>query len=150
MEKMWEPAMKVYLASQPVTEVPSVAVPSIVEALRSMPNVIHAHFLTNDAILWSSIQPTSLTIPTSDLTLKYGGVVSGSWNLLYLLDAWADGGEPPDVSSVWSAGPLIDAVLTAMHGLKAMMGRPAGWIGITPLMIYGDIAGWLPSVQKTS
>jgi hypothetical protein len=67
-------------------------------------HLFDAHFLTNDAILWSSLQPASLTIPTSDLTLKYGSEVSGRWNLLYLLDAWADKGEPPDVASVWSAG----------------------------------------------
>jgi hypothetical protein len=149
MDKVWEAAMRMFLASQSSQQMPPEAVPSMVEALRAMPQVVHAHFLTGDAILWSSLQPASLTIPTSDLTLKYGGVVSGKWNLLYILDAWGDKGEPPDVS-VWSAGAMMDGVLTAMHGLRELMGRPAGWIGITPLMIYRDIAGWTPSVKKDS
>ncbi len=149
MDKVWEAAMRMFLASQSAQQMPPEAVPSVVEALRAMPQVVHAHFLTGDAILWSSLQPASLTIPTSDLTLKYGGVVSGKWNLLYILDAWGDKGEPPDVS-VWSAGAMMDGVLTAMHGLRELMGRPAGWIGITPLMIYRDIAGWKPTVKKDS
>lgn len=108
-----------------------------------MPRAIHAHFLTKEAFLWSSLQPASLTIPVTDLTLKYGGSVSGSWRLLYLLDAWADSGEPPDVSG-WSGGQMIDSVLSAMHGLRGMMGRPSGWFGITPLMIFRSTAGWKP------
>jgi len=141
MDKLWEAAMRTFLASSEASaqQVPLEVIPSIVEALRAMPQIVHAHFLTNDAILWSSLQPSGLTIPISDLTLKYGGTVSGKWNLLYILDAWADKGEPPDVS-LWSAGTMMDAVLTAMHGLRNMMGRPAGWIGITPLMIYRDVA----------
>ncbi len=152
MDKLWDASMRTFLASSQASQSgqqipPAEAVPSIVEALRAMPQVVHAHFLTNDAILWSSLQPVNLTIPISDLTLKYGGVVSGKWNLLYIVDAWADEGEPPDVS-VWSAGAMMDAILTAMHGLKGMMGRPVGWIGITPLMIYRDVAGWMPPVKK--
>ena len=149
MDKVWEPAMKMSVASSEATgQIPADAVLTIAETLRAMPHAIHAHFLTSEALLWSSLQPANLTIPTADLTLKYGGGVSGLWSLLYLLDAWSDKGEAPDVSSVWSAGPLIDGVLTAMHGLRGIMGRPAGWIGITPLMLYRDIAGWLPSVKE--
>jgi len=150
MDKVWEPAMKAASTTQSAQQIPPESISSIVEALKAVPHTIHAHFLTNEAILWSSLEPANLTIPTTDLTLKYGGVVSGAWNLLYLLDAWADGGEPPDVSSVWSAGPLMDAVLIATHGLRTLMGRPAQWIGITPLMIYRDIAGWRPAPAKGS
>jgi len=151
MENLWEPAMRIFLASsQPSQPIIPDVIPTISEALKSMPRAIHAHFLTKDAVLWSSLQPENLTIPTADLTLKYGGTVSGSWKLLYLLDAWADSGEPPDVSSVWSAGQMMDGILTAMHGLRTMMGRPANWIGITPLMIFRDIAGWTPPVPTDS
>jgi hypothetical protein len=152
MDKLWDAAMRTFMASSQASQsaeqiLPAEVVPSIVEALRAMPQVVHAHFLTNDAILWSSLQPANLTIPVSDLTLKYGGVVSGKWNLLYILDAWADKGEPPDVSG-WSAGSMMDAILAAMHGIRGMIGRPAGWIGITPLMIYRDVAGWMPPIKK--
>ena len=137
--------MKIALASgqKPDQAVTPDVIPLIAEVMKAMPHSIHAHFLTNDGFLWSQLQPASLTIPTSDLTLKYGGTVSGSWKLLYILDTWADTGDPPDTAG-WSGGQLIDAVLTLMHGLKTVMGRPSSWIGITPLMIFRSISGWLP------
>jgi hypothetical protein len=148
MDNLWEPAMRIFLASaQPSQPIIPEVIPTISEVLKAMPRAIHAHFLTNDAMLWSSLQGENLTIPTADLTLKYGGTISGSWRLLYLLDAWADAGQPPDVSSIWSAGLMMDGILTAMHGLRTVMGRPANWIGITPLMIFRDIAGWKPSIS---
>ena len=150
MDKLWEPALKlaVTVGQQP-QGVTAETVPTITEALKAMPRAVHAHFLTNEAFLWSSLQPESLTIPTTDLTLKYGGVVPGSWKLLYILDAWPDTGEPPSVEG-WSGGPLIDAVLSAMHGLKTMIGRPQLWTGVTPLMIYRNVKGWLPATDQTS
>ena len=149
MENVWEPALKfLSTQSQPPqqTIIPEV-VPTITEALKAMPNAIHAHFVTGDALLWSSLQPTNLTIPVSDLTLKYGGTVSGQWRLLYILDAWADDGEPPDTAN-WSGGPLIDGVLKAMHGMRTIMGRPSSWAGITPLMIFRDTSGWMPPIAE--
>jgi hypothetical protein len=145
MDNLWEPGLRMFVAAgrQGSQQLIPEVIPTITEALKAMPRAIHAHFLTSEAFLWSSLEPGSLTIPITDLTLKYGGSVSGSWNLLYILDAWADGGEPPDVSG-WSGGQMIDGVLSAMHGLRTMMGRPSNWTGITPLMIFRSTAGWLP------
>jgi hypothetical protein len=74
-------------------------------------------------------------IPADDLVLKHGGAISGRWKILYILDAYADEGKPPDVSG-WSGGELTNGILSAMHGLRAAIGRPSGWFGITPLMIF--------------
>jgi hypothetical protein len=147
MDNLWESAMRIFISSsQPSQPIIPEVIPTLSEALKAMPRAIHAHFLTNEGLLWSSLLPESLTIPTSDLTLKYGGTVSGRWNLLYLLDAWADSGDPPDIS-FWSAGAMMDGILTAMHGLRTLMGRPSNWVGITPLMIFRDISGWTPQVS---
>lgn len=88
MDNLWEPAFKVALSTGqlPQQVIPEV-VPTITEALKAMPRAIHAHFLTREAFLWSSLQQVNLTIPITDLTLKYGGTVSGSWNVVYILDA---------------------------------------------------------------
>jgi hypothetical protein len=149
MENVWGPSMKAAVAMNSANAITLEAVPSIIEALKAMPSAIHARYLSSDAMLWSSLQPANLTIPITDLTLKYGGTVSGSWNVVYILDTWADAGEPPDVSNIWSAGPLIDTVLLGVHGLRSIMGRPSTWIGITPLMIFRDIAGWTPASPKS-
>jgi hypothetical protein len=150
MDNLWEPALKILFAvgQQPQQIIPEASIPAITEVMKAMPHSVHAHFLANDGFLWSSLQPASLTIPTSDLTLKYGGTVSGQWKVLYILDAWPDTGEPPDIGE-WSGGPMIDGILTAMHGLRAMMGRPPGWVGVTPLMIYRSIRGWQPTLPST-
>lgn len=148
MEDLFEPAMRAFFASGQAasgqSEMTLETLPMVAEAFKAMPHAIHAHFLTNSGFLWSSLQSSGLTIPVTDLTLKYGGTVSGRWKLLYLVDAWADSGDPPDTTT-WSGGALIDGILTAMHGLRAMMGRPQNWMGITPLMIFRSTAGWRPT-----
>jgi hypothetical protein len=155
MKDLFEPAMRAFFASgHAVTDqagtgaqaMTTETLPVIADAFKAMPQSIHAHFLTDGGFLWSSLQSSGLTIPVTDLTLKYGGTVSGRWKLLYLVDAWADSGSPPDVST-WSGGPLIDGTHTAIHGLRTMMGRPQNWIGITPLMIFRSTVGWRPPVS---
>jgi hypothetical protein len=147
MEDLFEPAVRAFIASgEGGTETMALdALPNVTQILKGMPRAIHAHFLTASGFLWSSLQSSGLTIPVTDLTLKYGGTVSGKWRVLYLVDAWADSGTPPNVTD-WSGGPLIDGILTAMHGLRTIMGRPQTWAGITPLMIFRSTAGWKPKV----
>jgi hypothetical protein len=148
MEDLFEPAVRTFLASAQATEATGgltlETLPNIAQILKGMPRAIHAHFLTSSHFLWSSLQSSGLTIPVTDLTLKYGGTVPGRWKLLYLVDAWADSGNPPDVTG-WSGGQMIDGILTAMHGLRTLMGRPQSWVGITPLMIFRSTAGWAPT-----
>jgi hypothetical protein len=144
MTKMWGPTFKFMEATgAAVGGFDLKLVPVLTEAMAVMPHAIHGHFLTNQGFLWSSLQPESLTMPTTDLSLKYGGQVPGQWKILYLLDAWMDKGEPPDFDG-WSAGGAIDGILAAMHAMKTIIGRPPNWYGITPLMIFRDIMGWLP------
>jgi hypothetical protein len=36
-----------------------------------------------------------------------------------------------------------------MHLLKTGFGRPAEWYGVTPLMIYRSVSGWLPQPNNS-
>ncbi|HXM44357.1 MAG TPA: hypothetical protein VN924_24180 [Bryobacteraceae bacterium] len=150
VQALWEPAMKLAVDTGQAVQwgLTHENVPPIGDMLKAMSSTIHAHFLTNDAAAWSSLRPENLTISVSDLTLKYGGTISGLWKVLYILDAWPDGGEPPNIA-IWSGGQLIDAILTAMHGLRTIMGRPPNWVGITPLMIFRSAEGWHPPTTST-
>jgi hypothetical protein len=146
MEHLFAPSMRAFAASSQAeaqTVTPEMLA-IITEIIKGMPRATHAHFATLSGFLWSSLQTSGLMIPLTDLTLKYGGTVSGRWKLLYLLDTWADSGDPPDVT-IWSGGAVIDGIHTAMHGLRTVMGRPQSWMGITPLMIFRNTAGWLPN-----
>jgi hypothetical protein len=111
----------------------------LVKLLKALSHSIHAHLLNEHiGFMWSSLHPASLTIPVHDLTLKFGGSVPGVWKVLFVYDALPDSGEPPDVS-VWSGGDTSNGVLATMHIFRGMVGRPARWSGITPLMIYRGI-----------
>jgi hypothetical protein len=137
---LWEPAMKAYRAAQPTETLPA-AFNEMIEVMKAMPRVIHAHFLAPDTgLLWSSLEPGGLMIPRDDLTLKHGGTISGRWQALYVLDTDADDGAPPDTEN-WSSGDVGNGLLLTMHALKTFLGRPSTWLGITPLMIFRDIAG---------
>ena len=43
---------------------------------------------------------------------------------------------------------MIDGILTAMHGLRTVMGRPQKWAGITPPMIFRSAEGWKPQLVE--
>ncbi|MGO9168389.1 MAG: hypothetical protein ACLP56_16105, partial [Candidatus Sulfotelmatobacter sp.] len=138
MKNLWEPAMKIAMRARPKGQkVPPAGLnPSeVVNILKGLPQSIHAHFITDDGFLWSSLRASDFVIPSDDLMLKHGGTISGRWKFLYILDTWMDKGDPPDTST-WSGGELTNGVLSAMHGLRISLGRPPGWFGITPLMIF--------------
>jgi hypothetical protein len=136
MKDMWEPALKMAMKNTPKGQkVQTLSVSEMLSMFKALPQSIHAQFLASEGLLWSSLRPADFLIPTDDLTLKYGGTVLGRWKILCILDAYPDDGKPPDVSA-WSAGDLSNAVLTAMHGIRLIIGRPVGWAGVTPLMIF--------------
>ena len=144
MRDLWEPALKMAMRNLPKGQPsPGMKAAEIVSLMKALPHSIHAHFLTNQGFLWSSLRPADLVIPADDLALKHGGTISGRWKILYILDAWADKGDPPDVSG-WSGGELTSGVLSAMHGMRMVVGRPAAWFGVTALMIFRPVN---PSLQ---
>jgi hypothetical protein len=104
---------------------------------------MHAQFLTSDGYLWASLDPENLLLPPADIVLKHGGSVSGSWKVLFIVDAYptrptVDDSSSPELQS-WDAGQATDGVMLAIQELRKQIGRPFGWYGVTPLMIYRDI-----------
>jgi hypothetical protein len=148
MKDLWEPGMKMAMRNLPKGQKgPNMKTSEIIDLMKALPRSIHAQFLTSDGFLWSSLRPSDLVIPADDLTLKHGGAISGQWKILYILDAWPDKGAPPDVTG-WSGGELTSGVLNAIHGIRITMGRPPGWFGVTPLMIFRAINP--PAKQDTA
>jgi hypothetical protein len=136
MKELWDPIMKMVGRNIPKGQKgQQMSTSDMVAIMKGLPHSIHAQFLTHEGYLWSSLRPSDLVIPADDLTLKHGGAISGRWKVLFILDAYPDEAKPPDVSG-WSGGDLTNGVLTAMHGMRAALGRPSHWLGITPLMIF--------------
>lgn len=136
MRDMWEPSLKMALRQLPKPQRGSNPHQSeIITIMKALPESIHAHFLTGEGFLWSSLRRSDLAIPTDDLMLKHGGDISGQWKILYILDAFPDPPSAPE-RPTWSAGELSEGVLGAMRSLRNTVGRPGGWFGVTPLMIF--------------
>jgi len=119
MKDLWEPMMA--LVSDASQTSPTV-VQAMLSIFKALPHTIHAHMLTHQGYLWSSLEPSYLTVPTADIILKHGGTVSGKWQMVFVVDAFPDKGEPPDFSG-WSAGDFANAILTTMYSVRAQMGK---------------------------
>ncbi|HYL73277.1 MAG TPA: hypothetical protein VEU96_03680 [Bryobacteraceae bacterium] len=133
MKDLWEPALNAFVGEEKAAEMKG-----LVSFIKGVPHTMHAHFLTSEALLWASLEPGSLTVPSADIVLKHGGLVSGSWKVLFVVDAFPVYGDPPEFHS-WSAGQATEGVLNAINLLRTQIGRPHDWFGCTPLMIYRDI-----------
>jgi hypothetical protein len=133
MKDLWEPAFRAFAG-----EAQAKAMKDLISFVKSVPHTMHAHFLTSEAFLWASLEPENLTVPSADIVLKHGGLVSGLWKVLSVLDAFPIYGPAPELRS-WSAGQATDGVLAAINILRTQIGRPQDWFGVTPLMIYRDI-----------
>jgi hypothetical protein len=132
MKELWEPVLSL-LGGSDKPEFQGLA-----GLMKGLPHGLHAHFISADAFSWSSLIASGLMIPSTDITLKHGGLVSGEWEMLAILDAHPDEGDAPDFAN-WSAGEATNGILTLMHSLRLQIGRPPGWHGVTPLMIYRAI-----------
>lgn len=134
MKDLWEPALKILGGeNQP-------GVDMVVALIKGLPHTLHAHFLTNDGYLWSSLSPDNLLVPTADIILKYGSrVISGQWNMLCVVDAYPTFAQE-EVVDDWSAGDATKGILQVMEAFRMHIGRPLAWFGVTPLMIYRSVS----------
>jgi|HubBroStandDraft_1064217.scaffolds.fasta_scaffold16844_3 hypothetical protein len=132
VKDMWEPIMTMIVGQD------KPGLREIVELLKSIPHTMHAHFLTDNGFLWASLEPENLLLPPADIVLKHGGTVGGSWKILFILDAYPSRDSTPELRS-WDAGQATDGVMNAIHELRKQIGRPFGWYGVTPLMVYREI-----------
>lgn len=132
MKDLWEPAITIMGGGE--RNAPGMK--EFLALMKHLPNTMHAHFLASEELLWASLNPQYLTVPNADIVLKYGGHVSGSWKVLFMVDAFPDDGREP---TSWAAGEATEAILRAIHALRSQIGRPNGWFGITPLLIFREI-----------
>jgi hypothetical protein len=129
---------------------PSDDVQFMLEFLPLLPHTIQAHLIGTGFGVWCTLNPKSLVGAASDLLLKHGTYVPGTWNMLGVLDAFPDMG-------VTLAGPTglseieetIAAVASTEVGKLAarlapaarrFLGRPPGSYGMTPLLIFRKVS----------
>jgi hypothetical protein len=134
VKDMWEPVMTMLVGED------KPGFKGVVGIMKNIPHTMHAHFLTECGYLWASLEPQNLMVPPADIVLKHGGSVSGTWKVLFLLDAYPEFGQVAPTAQSWSAGDATEGVLNALHILRSQIGRPFHWFGITPLLIYRQVS----------
>jgi hypothetical protein len=165
MRNLWEPSARAFLHSQAETQTaPSLsrkkrreqhrqqqpqvsdAVKIGLEVLKEVPHLLHMTFLARSGFrFWAAAQPSYLTINSEDLVMKYGAVIDGLWTVVGIID-----GHPGDSPEPLKIGPILDGVVTAMAGLRELIGRPKDHFGLTPIAIYAPLRGAAESEAQSS
>jgi hypothetical protein len=108
------------------------------EIFAALPGSIQARLIGEDFSIWSTLRPDGLSLSTDDLLLKHGSFISGSWNILGILDALPDNDIPIDFSFL----PGIQIGLADFSKIiRPQFGRSPDYFGITPLLVFREVSG---------
>lgn len=117
------------------------------DVLNLLPHSVLCSLKLDDHSVWCSLGLDSMVTSASDLLIKYGVNIAGTWSILGVLDALADGPGDPEAQSAeliqdaMSLGGLWEGIVGMAPVVRAVLGRPSGAYGITPLLIFRGVAG---------
>jgi hypothetical protein len=119
------------------------------ELMSIMPHTIQASIRGQNWTVWASLREDSLVTSGSELLLKHGVGIAGTWNMLGILDALPHQGDVLTATYVTeqilaglSMGGLVSQVLGSLGPMARMMlGRPSDAFGMTPLLIFREVSG---------
>lgn len=116
------------------------------ELLPTFPHSTVASIIGNHWSTWSTLSAEHLVGSAADLLLKHGSKIAGEWSMLGVLDAAPDeGSEGLDAVDKFLLGVTDEnIVMSATMGLsptvRMVAGRPPQSFGVTPLLIFREIA----------
>ena len=115
------------------------------EMLPHMPHGGQMHLVDGDMAVWAPVSDGCLVTPMSELILKHGQKVAGDWSMVGILDALPfEQGEllsPLEMIQVGLIGDnLSKLALSLASPLRQIMGRPLLSYGITPLLVFREVA----------
>jgi hypothetical protein len=119
------------------------------ELMQIMPHTIQATIRQDTWTAWSILREDSLVVQGSELLLKHGVAVAGTWNMLGILDAL-----PQEDTEVGMQTFVLDQLLASLSlgalagqivgnlapTVRAMLGRPTSAYGMTPLLIFREVS----------
>jgi hypothetical protein len=117
------------------------------ELLKLLPHRIIAATRTNGQSVWCNLREDALTIPASDLLLKHGAAISGTWSTVGVVDALPDTEDETQayqlsqMNAAMSLGSLGGVIGNLAPGVRAMLGRPKEAFVMTPLLIFREVSG---------
>ena len=114
------------------------------EMLGILPHTIQARLVGEDAATWCTLLPDCMSVTAADLMMKHGLQMPGRWNIVGIVDGLSVEAEPPAVEmlseiAVHGAVPAMFAVIAPIA--RTIMGRPADFFAMTPLLIFREVTG---------
>lgn len=103
-----------------------------------LPHALELHLLTERGAAWATLDRDNLISSAQDIALKHGTRLPGEWHMLGILDA--ESNEPG--APVWDDLPTTEfaaALLQLLEGIRGVIGRPPGYFGITPLLLFRTV-----------
>ncbi|MDR0274120.1 MAG: hypothetical protein LBI48_02030 [Burkholderiaceae bacterium] len=111
--------------------------------LKLMPHAIAASIRSDDVSVWCSLASNGLVGSSSDILLKHGFRVAGTWNMLGIVDAFPethasnfDNDAAGDALSLGTMGAMVHELGPKV---RELLGRPGNAIGVTPLLIFREV-----------
>lgn len=111
-------------------------VKSIIEKI---PQPIHM-ILSNKDKIWGTLTDSGFMSPPNDLFLKHKNIIPGEWYVLGILDTLNETSEVDADGLQTFAGGLLRGVQDLFGHMISMFGRPDDAYGITPLIIFREVA----------
>jgi len=111
--------------------------------LSLLPHTLQIRFVSDNKNFWSTLDENAVVSRATDLILKHGILVGGEWHMLGVLDAYPSDESEQGIGEILSvlAGTAVgQATALLTPTIQQMMGRPSGAWGITPLLIFRDVA----------
>lgn len=110
----------------------------VVGLAQYLPHALEMHLLTEHGVAWATLERDSLITSSQDIALKHGSSLPGEWHMLGILDAKRDDADP----DVWDQLPTTEfasAMRQLLRGIRETIGRPAGYFGVTPLLLFRTV-----------
>lgn len=112
------------------------------DTISTLPHGLQMTMTSSGRKIWGTLRSDSLTGSASDLLLKHGAKIAGTWSILGILDAKPDNGasmQVPDIGGrIQTDGFTV--ILEALGPVaRLLLGRPNQAFGATPLLIFREV-----------
>lgn len=118
----------------------------VMDILPHLPHSGQFHLIADDFAVWAPASEDALVGLMSDLVLKHGAKIAGEWAMVGILDAlpYDEGDEGLTPMEMIRAGMTSDGIAKAALQLapfiRIALGRPLLSYGVTPLLVFREIA----------
>ena len=121
------------------TEAPSAtAIAALADMAQNLPHALEAHMLTTEGVAWATLNRDGMLTNSQDIALKHGSGLPGEWHMLAILDGMVG----DQMEDIWEQLPTTEfaaAILQLLGSIREVMGRPAGYFGVTPLVLFRTV-----------